>query len=420
MASIQGKRGSYRVMWREGGKLRASTTYDNRADAEDFLRGVEDRIGAERRGRGPVLGSTPLKELLERHARSRLAARRARGPAMAEKSDQILAAAKEMKWETIRDITTDSVDKWRSKRPEGRGTDKPLVQIKSFLRWCRKTLKLPVDLDVLDLEARRTSGRQPPPRLTDDQVAAILGLAFKAKPCVGAAIEHLLLYGCRPIDVCRARVRDWDVAARVITYRDTKNTDDISHPVHAAHAGRLDALAAGRKPDDPLFLDPWGRQWRMTTVDKETGAVVDMPRAEGICSWYKANIGEKLGPCERRWAKGVPPKDPNAVRGGTILARNQRGIYMLKDYAMSRLAIASNGDRRAVATISGHRTLSVIDRYLSANRQTQDRLLTGIELPLIDSGLTSVQALQSTHVVQALPRADESPSSSVPNPHGQG
>ncbi len=245
-------------------------------------------------------------------------------------------------------------------------------------------MKVRVDVDVLETEARRVSHRPAAARLTDLQVLAILGEAFGHGFAVGVAIEHLSTYGCRPVDVCKARVRDWDPATRTITYRDTKNTDHLAHTVHPLHAAKLSALAVG-DPDDPLFVDPWNRPWALDKIG----------RATALTSWYKYNVGEILGGRDRRYLKGKnrePQLSKNGLpfgvrrpeRAEMILAKNQRGIYCLKKYALTRWS--EHGDNRTIAAMSGHRSLDVIDRYKTTNIETQQRLLDAVPLPMSENG----------------------------------
>lgn len=351
MPWITGSRSDgYRVQWRTGGRkspFASSRTFHNKADAEAELRAMQVQHDDERSLRMAASPSTPLADLFRRWKRSRIAARRAREDYADEAIGHLTTMAKACKWTVLADITAESVDRWRTAK-KGTGTDTPLRVLKSVLRWCRRTLRLRVADGVLDVESRRRTKKPAVPLLSDEQVATVLATAYGigGQP-VGVAIEHLVLYGARPIDVCRLTVGDWDAKVRAITYRATKNLDDITHPVHEFHAAKLDGLAAGRKPTDPLFLDPWGRPWK-----------VSRGSAQAISSWYYQNIGEHS------------------------LPMGQRGIYMLKRYALTRLAYASGGNRQAMATMSGHRTLLVMDRYLASNVDTQAKMLAAIPEPI--------------------------------------
>ncbi len=386
MPWIAGKRGAYRIMWRTGGRgspVKASETFADKGDAMNHLREMVSQQ-AERRTAGKIaLNSTPIVDLLKRWKESRLSGRRARGTYMDEACAHVQRMADEMKWTRIAEITTEAIDRWISRRIEGKGTDKPLQCVKAFLHWCRRTLKLNIDQWVLEVEPRRVPHRDKPPLLTDEQVAHILQRAFSFGPSIGTLIEHLLLYPCRPVDVSKMLVSDWDREARKVIYRETKNLNDVKHGVHIAHGERLDELTKGRNPDEFLFSDPWGRPW---AIDK-------YGRATALTSWYKYNVGEILGGRDRRYlkksagdrvAKVSKNGNPFAIRAPElppILARDQRSIYRLKDYGMTRLSLVSGGDRRAVVAISGHKTLSVVDRYMSTNEATQRRLIDAIAVP---------------------------------------
>jgi integrase len=360
MAWITGKRGSYRVQWREGGRgsqVFCSTTFAEKADAETELRAAQERQEAARRSSKPPRAAEPLEDLLTRYSASRVARGSARAPWIAESEGYITAMAKAMSWTRVAQVTYGDLDRWRALRPDGVGTDKPLSAMKSFLVWCQE-VGVPVDPQALRLKARRRKPRASAPLLTDQQLAMVLHRAAKFGPQYVALFEHMALYGCRPIDLCRLEVRDWDGAAHQVAYRDTKNGLDVTHPVHAAHAARLDALVQGRAPGDHIFQHR-GQAWE----------VDELGRANQLVSWYKNNITrpERL-------------REKEGVMVG-IFALSQLGIYCLKDVAMTRLARAAAGDRRAVVAISGHKTLSVVDRYLQTNQQRQSTLIGDVTIP---------------------------------------
>lgn len=360
MAWIAGKRGAYRVMWREGrgrgAPTKASRTFPDRLAAETYQRELEASQAARRLAAGPATDRTPLPALLLRWKASRLAAGRVR-QTYADEVLRILGGRAlvdpgvhaaggifhERGWKTLDDITPDAVDRWRTAR-DGVGVKKPLAQLKAFMKWCRNTAGLTIHERVLYLEPPRRAPKPPPPLLTDAQVAEILTLAYGCGFACGVLVEHLLLYGCRPVDVCRLEVRDW--ADGQITYRDTKNLADVRHPVHAQHGEKLDRLTVGRAASDPLFLDPWGRRWEL---DKKGSAT-------RLFCWYRDHVALHL-------------------------PEGQRGMYCLKDFAMTRLALAAGGNRKAVIAVSGHRSTMVVDRYLSTNADTQSRLITAIAVP---------------------------------------
>ncbi len=266
---------------------------------------------------------------------------------MLEATEYVLKAATVMKWGSIADITPDQLDLYRAKHG---GTDKRLVCIRAFLRFCQRTFRVMLDPFLFIDDKPGKKKKRKPDLLTDQQIAIAQAAAFTiGGPSVGAIVEHLALYPCRPIDPCRMTVGDWDSARRIATYRDTKNKNDQSHLVHEAHALRLDELTKGRKPEEPLFLDRWGRPWKINKHGK----------ASGLTSWYYANIG-------RHYFTG-----------------EQRGIYRLKDYAMTRASRAADGNMRTVVKLSGHESIEAAELYIGTNNEAVAKLLE--KMPMIEN-----------------------------------
>ncbi len=352
MAWITGNRKvGFRVQWRTGGRgsdYDSSDTFALKADALQWLSDWKETKAAEKRLCKSALLSTPIEDLLVRWSRSRVADRAADPAYLANASKNIRSMAATMQWNTCRDITPEDLDTWKSNRTAGKVG--PMRHLKSFLGYCRNALRLPISEYVfLTANGKPASKRKPPDLLTEEQVGLILSVAIQYGGWqVAAALEHVALYACRPIDVSTLLISDWDPARSVITYRDTKNGSDVSHTVHDFHAAKLTQAAGERDPAQPLFLDPWNRPWRVRGQS-----------ADGMSSWYYANVGRHL--C-----------------GLGKLATNQRGIYCLKDFGMTRASAAAGGNRRAVIALSGHTSETVVDRYISTNADLQRTVLAGI------------------------------------------
>jgi hypothetical protein len=153
-------------------------------------------------------------------------------------------------------------------------------------------------------------------------------------------LEVLSTYGWRPIDTCRLTCGSVDLGD--VTLKATKYGDMVRPPLIADHAARLLSLAAVRKLEDRLFLDPSNHPWRISKLGQ----------AEGLASWYTANIGEHLfGPQE----DDTVPVEPGRT-----------GIYLLKDRAISMMEDVGIDDR-IKAGFTGHRTLRVFDHYRATN-----------------------------------------------------
>ncbi len=361
----------YRVMWRTGGrgsKVQSSDTYQAKADALAFLRDMKEREQRERRVASPMQ-STPLADLLESWSRTRQGRGKVKPTYVVEYRATIMAMAEAQGWQRVSDITAASVEAWCAAKGK-RGVNKPLAQVQAFLRWCRRIHKIRVDDDVYDIEKATIDSREQPPLLSDGQVAQVLALAYEhGGQSVGTCIAHLALYPRRPIEMCRLKVSDWDGTLLVISYRESKNKHTSKHAVHDQHAERLDAITVGREPDAPLFLDPWGRPWRITAKGSP----------DGIVSWYRQKIGERL------------------------LPKVQRGIGCLKDYAMTRYNRAAGGDRKAVMSISGHLTADMVDTYSAANSASQRTLLDAV--PVIEPAtVVDLLPIGPKHAKKTAPR----------------
>nr|MBA3777438.1 hypothetical protein [Betaproteobacteria bacterium] len=153
----------------------------------------------------------------------------------------------------------------------------------------------------------------------------------------GAIIAHLATYGCRPVDACRLRVRDFNAVAGTLTLgaaagRRLKNGGKATHPLLPVHVELYRTLISDRAPDEPLFLSHACDAW---AVGKSAGQLLD---------WYTANVSEHL------------------------LPRPQWGLYCLKDYAISTMD-RDGIDDRTKALFTGHRSLAVFERYKTTNQE---------------------------------------------------
>lgn len=344
-AWIEGKKrvGPWRVRWREriDSKLvkKASPAFHSLPEVNAELEAVNLRLAKidalQPRRRTTLM---PMAKVVERWKRDSLKDGSVRQH-YADEVERTLVGPRGVctvqGWEYTNQITADAVSEWRSSRE--RGHTKPIAQLQSMMRWARSVLKQPIDEDLLNLAKVTPPPRPAPPLLTADQVVAIVARAYTFGESIGTAIEHLSIFGCRPIDLCRLNVGSWNRTTRMLTHETTKSRTRPSHPIKAPfekHAARLDRLSAGRRADAPLFLSPTGERWEID------------PRgtAREIGDWYWWHISATI----------------------PSIAPNQRGIGLLKDYAISNLE-AAGVDDRTKALFTGHRTLSVFERYKTTN-----------------------------------------------------
>jgi integrase len=340
------KRGWFRVRWRKDGKKFASHVFFNRADAEQKLSEISNDLSVAKEASGSTRGvALSIDAMLVKWAASRSSEGGVRPSYIQEVTAQITKLSEALEWKNVRDITAESIDRWRSSIPNGKGTDKPLASVKSVLNWARRSLRQPVDATVLTIPPRKRPRKLPPTLMNDAEFSAVLA---RAKSLAGERVSLLLeclgTYAWRPIDACKLECGSVDVGG--ITLKATKNGDAVRHPLLPEHAARLCALAADRKPEEKLFLDPLKREWRISKLGQ----------AEGLSSWYKVNIGEAI------FAEGS----------------GRTGIYCLKDRAISAMEDAGIDDRTK-ASFTGHRTLRVFDHYRATNPQRALAALTKLK-----------------------------------------
>jgi integrase len=338
-----GRQAVYRVKWRElvDGKWKKipSEVMKNREQAEQVLVAKSAELAALNTRRGSAGRIVPWVDLLERWRSSRIGLGRVTATYGREVVEAMTRLAEQQGWKSVADITRAAVDGWRDKIAERygtpRGTHKPFRQLKAVLKWAAfdPDLRQPIDMEVLSLEQRVQQHRAPPPLLTREQVDAAIKRAYSLGERFGAIIEHLSRYGCRPIDACRLRVSDWNGRDRLLTLRETKNGDDVTHPIDPAFAQVLDRLCAGRVGHDPLYLSPNGEGWRINALGTATE----------LRDWYRNHLSSWL-----QWP------------------RNQWGIYLLKDHAITRMELAGIDDRTK-SLFTGHRDLSCLQRYKTTN-----------------------------------------------------
>jgi integrase len=350
-AWIEGKKrtGPWKVRWREqvdgAWVKKTSRGFGNLPDAEAELQAVNlrlDKIASLQPRRSTAL--MPIAKVIERWKADSLKSGTVRSYYADEVERVVTALCKAQGWEHTNHITASAVETWRASKV--RGHTKPTAMLKSLMRWARSVLKQPIDDDLLHLAVMKPQSRPSPPLLSDDQVAAIVERAYTFGESVGAAIEHLSLFGCRPVDVCRLNVADWNRTTRTLTLQTTKSRTRPSHPIagpFADFAKRLDRLSAGRRPDAPLYLSPKGDRWE---VDRNG-------TSRELADWYWWHLTNKL----------------------PAITHEQRGIQCLKDYAITALDSAGVDDATK-KLFTGHRTASVYERYKTTN---QDRAAAALE-----------------------------------------
>jgi hypothetical protein len=342
LAWIEGRKrvGPWKVRWRETvdgiTTKKASHMFHNHGEADDWRTVKAEQLEKARELSGRMRGlSMTVDVAIDRWTKDQLANGEIGLGYAAEVRGYWNRLCKANKWTTLRDITADSVVAWRSTATGG--VRKPVIVLCTVLRWLQGTLRQPIDPAVLTLTIGPSPHRIPPVLQTDAQIAEIHALADDHGESVGTLVRHLSVYGCRPVDCCRLVVGCWNGAHRELTHRKTKNGRSITHEVDADFAARFDRLCAGRGAKEPLYLRPGTDQ----------GWSVDETRAgQYLSDWYWNHIGSKV----------------------VSLQPNQRGIYCLKDYAISVMEQLGIEDRTK-ALFTAHLTLASFEHYKSTNRE---------------------------------------------------
>lgn len=343
--------GRYRVRYYDGSRdhrgrprQRTSEVVDTRIEVEALRRRINAEVGRQREMTQVVQAGRLLSfgAVLTRWSESRKASGRIGDGRAWEVTNTLRPIAQVEKWSTTAAITADVVDRWMTARIAAGGSDNPLRYLQTILRWASgPPLRQPIDQGVLQMERRLYQSRPQPDLLTDAQLQRCLDEARrKGGDHVAQAFEHLATYGCRPTELCKVLVADFDPAAGTITYTKTKNGRRVTHPLLPQHIAAYTVLAADAAPEDHLFTDPWGEPWRI-------GA---RGQAAQLTSWWRDNVAMEL------------------------LSGPQRGIYCLKDYAISRMESLGIDDRTK-ALFTGHSTLAVFARYKATNRDRADAAL---------------------------------------------
>lgn len=349
MASLETLKNGYRVMWREGGRGSPKKYTPLITSKKDAL-AAKERIEGEVAANAPIRrGVTlPLVELLERWRVARVNDGNDPFFALRDKT-RLLHHVTEQGWTTTADLTPMAVLTWRGDSDRTSGASR-LWQ--AFLRWCRDYADQPIHAKVLvALRPPRREEVEPGRLLSTEEVAALEAKATKLSPDYGALVHCLATYGWRPITAARLTVADLDLDAGTIRTRvkskKVKGGRVVVHPLHPTTLALLRPIVAGRKPEDPLFID--GR------VGKAFDAVGAKGAGRTISLWCRDHLGEQ--------------------------------VYNLKRYAISRLLEAMI-PVKTIMLFTGHTTERQVYKYGRSNEEKQREALlrfpvAGEALPVV-------------------------------------
>jgi hypothetical protein len=251
-------------------------------------------------------------------------------------------------WSRVADITIAAIDKWRTDT-KGIGVSRLLAYLLAFLRWAEHHRDAAVDPKVLTIRRKRQRRTLAPAlKLTDEDVQRILAKGAGFGPHVVALLHYLTTYGARPITACTLTIGQVDFAAGTLRFG-AKTSGEGGHPLLRLTLDLFAACAAGRGPDQPLFLDP--RTITDDPADARGWPVDSRHSATSLCGWYWRHIGKPV--CVPQLA----------------------GLYNLKRYAITRM-LAQGIDPVTVAEFTLHLTLSQVLIYARTDSATARAALT--------------------------------------------
>jgi integrase len=348
----------WQVRWREKGSQK-SRTFTRRHEADLFARKVGVIKGAHSIVAASLLQPGKLSDLVPLYV-DLLRAKNKPGSSHSEQAKSMFRLCfKRMGVAWTSEIDTSALDRLVRAYGDHRSTRKKAISVlKTFLRWARRSRFL-IDEWALDYQSPR---HIPEERISwnEDQVRRLLAecdkpnLADSLPSAIGtgrgspeiiarmlATRDHsirlvmkpalwlMLRYGPRPIEVSKLSVADWDPAAKILSFpgRITKNGHSRSFQVDDETTAMLTASAEDRLGKESLFKTYKGNSW---TSHHLTDLINDLIQ--------------------------------RAKLPGTA--------YCCRHTACTRLIFLAKGDLPLVQSITGHRTLSELQRYLHA---TDDR-----------------------------------------------
>ncbi|MEY2653906.1 MAG: Phage integrase family [Pseudomonadota bacterium] len=329
MASIHKKGSGWVVRWREAGRgapLLSSRTFRSRLQASAEARAIEARLTIQRPG--ATSATWTLLQVAEHWLAERATEGRAQHGYREHSLRALAAACAGRDW--IRPIDV---------RPEGLGSLR-IGHWRVLRATLRHAVRLGQAVSLQTLAYRRPPTRRPAPRplLTDAQAAALLDAAQRRGPGPYALAHLVSTYGHRPESLVHLTAAALDATpGRPTLTIPVKSGDTIRHPLLPGTATILADLAAQAPRNTPLLRDDTDKPW---------------PSGNKAAQWWYSHVG-----------RPTLPSHP--------------GIYELKRLAISRW-LDAGVDLATIASITGHRTPSVLLRYARTNETRQATALAAL------------------------------------------
>ena len=363
----------WRVRWRECGN-QLSKTFTTEQAAKHYARQVGVALQVHSLVRDHTVEPGRMTETLASYLVI-LAARSRTGSLYADNVKTVINRWQtHFGWEVTTDIDESALDAVVYAYGQHRSTARrTVIAIKTFLRWVRRQ-HMAIDPDVLDYKAPKHTAAESV-AWTEEEVGLLMkefsrsnqaeiipsgiGTGRGSKEIVDRMVATrdwkirrgllpmitlMVRYGPRPVEATRLTVAHWHsrTASLHLPGTITKNGHPRTFVVDADTARWLDAAASTRDPWDmaldavhtrrpgtePLFRNRFGKGWRHDSLKQ---AIAIQIKKAGI--------------------RGTP--------------------YSLRHTACTRLCRMAKGDLAVVQSITGHRTLSELQKYLhiTADRQ---------------------------------------------------
>lgn len=309
MPYLERTRGGWRVAWRNGGRGSKIQKGKTYQTKADATAALRG-VAAELDASRPLTMGEPLTWA---QVVTRYCAARAKRTKPAHRSDLRLAAlalAKRHSWTMAADV-----------QPSQTAALGPLHAryMRALLRFAGDECGQRINRIALAKCRSRSPRRKAEGLLTAEQVAALQSWADKASPGDGMIVHLISTYGHRAESLVYLGRAAWDGETLTLPI---KSGDMHAHPVLPATAARLAALPGGGPP----FLSHLGKAW---------------PSGKDFACWM-------------RHGHGV-------------------GVLPLRRYAVTRLLDVCQGDARTVASITGHRTPSLLLNVYARTSETRQR-----------------------------------------------
>jgi len=373
---------TWQVRWREQGRQMAKS-FPSRHAADQFVREVGVVKSARSVMAASLLQPGRLSELLPNYVEI-VRAKSKPGSMHAEQVRTMLTLSfRRMNVTWTNEVDSSAFDRLVRTHGDHRSTLKKAISLtKTFLRWARRS-RLLIDEWAFDYQAPR---HIPDERISwnEDQLRRLFTEVDKPNAAdalprgegngrgspqiiarmraskdhhVRAALRPILFFlirwAPRPIEASRLSVADWDPSTRTISFpgKITKNGRPRSFVVDRSAAAVLTTAAGERSGREPLFLTYKGNAWKSHHLTDVINDLIDRAKLPGTA-------------------------------------------YSARHTACTRLVRLARGDLALVQSISGHRTLSELQRYLHATQDGRDAIANAFDAGGDTSGASAPSYLR--------------------------